>query len=179
MVLKDELRKEAKEVIDNLQKKYEIFLLSGDRDRNVAQVADVLRIKNSFGEKNYKEKYEFIKNLESKGKKVLMIGDGLNDALALKAAFASISPKTSIAISQDATDVLYNGNLKGILVIMAAAATSIKVIKQNFAISIIYNCITIPVAMMGLANPIIAAIAMSLSSITVIMNSLRGNSARF
>jgi Cu2+-exporting ATPase len=179
MVFKDELRKEAKEVIDNLQKKYEIFLLSGDRDRNVAQVADVLRIKNSFGEKNYKEKYEFIKNLESKGKKVLMIGDGLNDALALKAAFASISPKTSIAISQDATDVLYNGNLKGILVIMAAAATSIKVIKQNFAISIIYNCITIPVAMMGLANPIIAAIAMSLSSITVIMNSLRGNSARF
>jgi Cu2+-exporting ATPase len=145
----------------------------------VAQVADKLGIKNFLGEKNYKEKYEFIKNLEAKSKKVLMIGDGLNDALALKAAFVSISPKTSIAISQDATDAIYSGNLNSVPIILEAATISIKVIKQNFTISIIYNCITIPIAMMGLANPIIAAIAMSLSSITVIMNSLRKKMANF
>ncbi|MBY0380041.1 MAG: heavy metal translocating P-type ATPase, partial [Burkholderiales bacterium] len=105
--------------------------------------------------------------------KVLMIGDGLNDSVALKGSYASISPKTSIAISQDVSDAIYNGNLLSILMIFKASKLTVKLIKQNFTLSIIYNCLAVPLAMMGKVNPIIAAIFMSISSITVILNSLR------
>ena len=102
-----------------------------------------------------------------------MVGDGLNDSLALKASYASISPKTSIAISQDVSDAIYNGNLKSLVVIFKSSKLSVNLIKQNFTLSIIYNSIAIPLAIMGKVNPIIAAIFMSISSITVILNSLR------
>ena len=102
-----------------------------------------------------------------------MIGDGLNDSIALKSAFASLSPKNSIEITKYASDAIYNGNLVNILNIIEASKTSTKLIKQNFSMSIIYNCMAIPLAIMGKVNPIFAAIFMSISSITVIFNSLR------
>ncbi|WP_323732662.1 heavy metal translocating P-type ATPase [Candidatus Bandiella euplotis] len=173
LIFKDELRKEVKKVIEALKERYDVILLSGDRNFNVTQTANVLGIKQFWGEKNFQDKHAFIAKLTSEGRKVLMVGDGLNDALALKTAFASISPKTSIAISQNATDALYNGNLNSISTILKVARSSIIRIKQNFVLSVIYNCLAIPIAMMGMANPIIAAIFMSLSSITVIFNSLR------
>jgi P-type Cu2+ transporter len=173
IIFRDELRGEAKQVIRFLQLKYEVFLLSGDKGYNVKKVAEELNIKNYFGEKNYEQKHHFIQELSEHGKKVLMIGDGLNDSVALKCSYASCSPKTSIAISQDVSDAIYNGNLQSILVIFKASKLTVKLIKQNFTLSIIYNCLAVPFAMMGKVNPIIAAIFMSISSITVILNSLR------
>jgi P-type E1-E2 ATPase len=173
LIFKDELRYEAKQVIKSLQLRYDLFLLSGDKNHNVKKIAEELNIKNYFGEKNYQEKYNFVQELSKYGKKVLMVGDGLNDSLALKASYASISPKTSIAISQDASDAIYNGNLKSLVVIFKSSKLSVNLIKQNFTLSIIYNSIAIPLAVMGKVNPIIAAIFMSISSITVILNSLR------
>jgi len=173
LIFKDKLRSEAKQVMQSLQLKYEVFLLSGDKKYNVKKVAEELDIKNYFGEKNYEQKYHFIQELSECGKKVLMIGDGLNDSVALKGSYASISPKTSIAISQDVSDAIYNGNLLSILMIFKASKLNVKLIKQNFTLSIIYNCLAVPLAMMGKVNPIIAAIFMSISSMTVILNSLR------
>ena len=173
LIFKDELRAECKQVIQYLQKNYDLHILSGDKIHNVEKAAKQLNIKNYYGEKSYKEKYEFIKELSKKGKKVLMIGDGLNDSIALKAAFVSLSPKNSIEISKYASDATYNGNLMSILTIFQASRLSLKLIKQNFSISIIYNSLAIPLAVMGKVNPIIAAIFMSISSITVILNSLR------
>ena len=173
LIFKDELRYEAKQVIKSLQLRYDLFLLSGDKNHNVKKIAEELNIKNYFGEKNYQEKYNFVQELSKYGKKVLMVGDGLNDSLALKASYASISPKTSIAISQDVSDAIYNGNLKSLVVIFKSSKLSVNLIKQNFTLSIIYNSIAIPLAIMGKVNPIIAAIFMSISSITVILNSLR------
>ena len=173
LILKDELRKECKKIIQYLQKNYDLHILSGDKIYNVEKAAQQLNIKNYYGEKSYKEKYEFIKELSKKGKKVLMIGDGLNDSVALKYAFASLSPKNSIEISKYASDAIYNNNLINILTVLQASKLSLKLIKQNFSISIIYNSLAIPLAIMGKVNPIIAAIFMSISSITVILNSLR------
>jgi P-type E1-E2 ATPase len=173
LIFRDELRDGAKQVIKSLQSRYDLFLLSGDKNHNVKKIAKELNIKKYFGEKNYEEKYNFVQELSKYGKKVLMVGDGLNDSLALKASYASISPKTSIAISQDASDAIYNGNLQSLLVIFNASKLSVNLIKQNFTLSIIYNGIAIPLAIMGKVNPIIAAIFMSISSITVILNSLR------
>ncbi len=173
LIFKDELRGEVKQVIQSLQLRYDLFLLSGDKNHNVKKIAEELNIKNYFGEKNYEEKYNFVQGLLKSGKKVLMVGDGLNDSLVLKASYASISPKTSIAISQDASDAIYNGNLQSLLIIFKASKFSVNLIKQNFILSIMYNSIAIPLAVMGKVNPIIAAIFMSISSITVILNSLR------
>ena len=173
LIFKDELRAQCKQVMQHLQKEYDLHILSGDKIYNVEKAAKQLNIKNYYGEKSYKEKYEFIKELSKKGKKVLMIGDGLNDSIALKSAFASLSPKNSIEISKYASDAIYNGNLMSILTIIQASKISLKLIKQNFSMSLIYNGMAIPLAIMGKVNPIFAAIFMSISSITVILNSLR------
>ncbi len=173
LIFKDELRTESKQVMQHLKKDYDLHILSGDKIYNVEKTAKQLNIKNYYGEKSYKEKYEFIKKLSKNGKKVLMIGDGLNDSIALKSAFASLSPKNSIEIAKYVSDSIYNGNLINILTIIQASKTSVKLIKQNFSMSIIYNCMAIPLAIMGKVNPIFAAIFMSISSITVIFNSLR------
>jgi Cu2+-exporting ATPase len=173
LFFKDIVRVEAKEVIHQLKKDYDIIILSGDNHNNVSNIAQFLGIKDFYAQKDYIQKHEFIKNLNKKGKKTLMIGDGLNDALSLKEAYSSMSPKSSIAISQNAADSLYNGNLTSILKIINHSKLAVKTIKQNFIISILYNCIAIPFAIGGYINPIIAAIVMSISSISVILNSLR------
>ncbi len=84
--------------MQHLKKDYDLHILSGDKIYNVEKTAKQLNIKNYYGEKSYKEKYEFIKKLSKNGKKVLMIGDGLNDSIALKSAFASLSPKIPLRL---------------------------------------------------------------------------------
>ncbi len=103
-----------------------------------------------------------------------MVGDGINDGPSLKAAFTSLSPSSASDVAQvTANFVLMNDSLKSIIGLFQLAKSSRALIYQNFALAIVYNLIAVPIAVFGFATPIVAAIAMSLSSMIVTLNALR------
>lgn len=171
----DALRSDAKTVINTLRKMgLKVVLLSGDRIAAVHKVALHLGLKQYFGEMKPAEKYEYILKLSQNRKKVLMVGDGLNDGPAIKLSFVSMSPSSGLEIVQNYADIVFQGNkLQPIVDTLQTAKQTQKIIFQNFAISFVYNAVTIPLAMLGWASPIMAAAVMSLSSIMVVVNSLR------
>ena len=108
-----------------------------------------------------------------------MIGDGLNDAPALAAGHASLSPSTAADIAQTTADAIFQGErLTPVLDVLAVARASRRMSLQNFAIALGYNCIFVPLAVIGLVTPLLAAIAMSASSIAVTANAVRLTSMR-
>ncbi|MCY7339025.1 MAG: cadmium-translocating P-type ATPase [Sphingomonas bacterium] len=148
-------------------------LLSGDREEPVRVVADALGIEHRSGV-TPAEKYDAIAAIQAGGHKVLMVGDGLNDGPALKAAHVSIAPSSASDVGQTAADLLFLGErLMPVAIAVAAARRTMRVVRQNFALAVGYNLLAVPVAMAGLATPLIAAIAMSGSSLIVVANALR------
>jgi Cu2+-exporting ATPase len=172
----DILRDEAKDVINALKSfGYELWILSGDRDVVVRSVAIELGVANYLAECRPQEKYKFIEELENQNKHVLMIGDGLNDSPAMRKAYASASPSNALDITQNFADIVFRKDLASVIESLKVAKKSDILVKQNFIISILYNILSIPIAAIGIITPLTAALAMSLSSICVIMNSLRLN----
>ena len=171
----DRLRPDGAEVIKNLQQMgLGVELLSGDREETVAMVAKELNIKTWNAGLSPTDKTTRLAELAGEGHRVLMVGDGINDAPALAGAHASLSPSSAADISQTAADIVYQGDkLSPVIEILDVARMADRLIKQNFALSFIYNASTIPLAMLGMVTPLIAAIAMSSSSLVVIGNSLR------
>jgi Cu2+-exporting ATPase len=171
----DELRPDAAETIEALHARgIPTYLLSGDRYPVVSRVAQVLGIYNVEGQCTPAEKVEYIEGLRSTGAHVLMVGDGLNDAPALAAASVSMSPATAMHVTQTAADMVIQGEkLAPVLEAMDVAQKADALVRQNFALAFIYNIVTIPLAMIGVVTPLIAAAAMSGSSITVICNAMR------
>ena len=149
-------------------------LLSGDCAAAVEAAAARSDIERWKAGQLPADKIARLEELKAAGRKVLMVGDGLNDAPALAAAHASISPATAADISQTAADAVVQGErLAPVLETLAVARAARRMALQNFAIAIGYNCVFVPLAVAGVVTPLIAAIAMSASSIAVTANAVR------
>ena len=171
----DTLREDATTVVAALVKGgYQVELLSGDSAGAVAASAQSARIAQWSAGKRPGEKIARLEELKANGRHVLMVGDGLNDAPALAAAYASISPASAADISQTAADAIMQGKKLGALVeALSVSKAAHRLALQNFGIAVVYNIFFVPLAMAGLVTPLIAAIAMSASSITVTANAVR------
>ena len=151
-----------------------VRLLSGDVPGAVGALAGRLGISDWQAEVLPAEKAACVTALSRAGHRVLMVGDGLNDTAALAAAHVSISPASALDAARVASDIVLMGrDILPIAEALRVARKATRRIKENFAISVLYNLIAVPVAMVGLATPLLAALAMSLSSITVTLNALR------
>ena len=171
----DTLRSDAAMVIDRLQRRgLQVQLLSGDRTAAVADVARRLNIAEWCAAYTPAAKERHLTALRATGRHVLMVGDGLNDAPALSSADVSMSPSSAADISQTAADTVFQGKrLAPVLELLTVAHRADRLVRENIAIAIGYNILAVPLAMAGLVTPLIAAIAMSSSSILVIANALR------
>ncbi|MBU3030817.1 heavy metal translocating P-type ATPase [Paracoccus marinaquae] len=151
-----------------------VILLSGDRPAAVADLAARLGIAEYRAGVDPLGKAAAVEALAGEGAHVLMVGDGLNDTAALARAHASISPASALDAARVASDMVLTGqDLSPVADALVTARRATARIRENFAISILYNIVAVPVAMAGLATPLIAALAMSVSSITVTLNALR------
>lgn len=149
-------------------------IISGDRQSAVASVAKALEIEHYHGFLNPKQKADMLRHEKELNHKCLMVGDGLNDSIALKEAHVSISPASALEISQNYADIIFQSRaLTSVVSAHKVAVFADKLVKQNFALALVYNLLTVPIACAGYATPVIAAIAMSTSSILVVLNSLR------
>jgi Cu2+-exporting ATPase len=171
----DALRRDAQDVVAELQHAgYAVELLSGDRPQSVAAAAAAAGIATWRAGIRPDGKISRIDALAASGHKVLMIGDGLNDAPALAAGHASLSPSSAADISQTAADAIFQGvRLAPVVETLAVARRARAMSLQNFAIALGYNVFFVPLAMAGFVTPLIAAVAMSASSIAVTGNALR------
>ncbi len=171
----DRLRQGAADAVEALKAQgMALWLISGDTPAAVEKLAKRLGFDDWIAEALPEDKSERIKELTDRGARVLMVGDGLNDTAALTAAHVSISPASALDAARVASDIV----LLGVDMTPLAEATVIAKkatlrIKENFAISTVYNVVAVPIAFMGFATPLIAALAMSVSSITVSLNALR------
>ncbi|MDV3456015.1 heavy metal translocating P-type ATPase [Sphingomonas sp. HF-S4] len=174
----DALRPDARATVDRLRAlDLPARILSGDRREVVAAVAGQLDIEGD-ADLSPQGKFGRIEGLAGQGRKVLMVGDGLNDGPALKAAHVSIAPASASDVGQTAADLLFLGDdLSAIPVAVAAARRTLRVVRQNFTLAIGYNVLAVPLAMAGYVTPLIAALAMSGSSVIVVANALRLRSA--
>ena len=172
------LRPDAAQVIAGLKRAgLRMEILSGDRPAAVEAVARELGLAEFAAGLKPADKIARLKALREAGHKVLMVGDGLNDAPALAAAYVSMSPITAAHIAQAQADALFLGDR--LAPVAEAVTTSRKaraLMIQNLWLSAIYNVVAVPIAILGYASPLIAAVAMSGSSIVVTVNALRAHS---
>ena len=173
----DKLKEDAGAVVRELQRSgLTTSLLSGDRAEVVTKTATELGITDSFSALSPIEKCNYLEKLKASGAKILMVGDGLNDAPSLALASVSMSPASAMDITQNAADIVFQGDkLQPVITAWNVAKFSQTLVKQNFLLAILYNVIAIPMAVAGMVTPMIAAIAMSSSSLIVIANAMRLN----
>ncbi|UWQ22422.1 heavy metal translocating P-type ATPase [Jannaschia sp. W003] len=156
-----------------------MILLSGDRPAAVRAVARSLGIEDWSGDVSPEAKLAALRDLAAAGHRALMVGDGLNDAGALAAAHVSIAPAGALDAARAAADVvLLGGDLGAVPHALAVARGARRRMLENFALAALYNAVSVPLALAGIATPLMAAAAMSTSSILVVLNALRGGMAR-
>lgn len=171
----DQLREGIAGLISALSKNgIECWMITGDGEKAARQVADDLGLSNVVAGALPQDKLARVQEFTQAGRKVLMVGDGLNDTGALAAAYVSASPASAIDAARVASDIVILG--RDISVISDAIQTA-KIarrrIKENFALAAAYNVVAVPIALLGFATPLMAALAMSTSSVTVTLNSWR------
>jgi len=170
----DIVRANSKSAVAELQKNVEVYMLTGDHKLTAQAIADQLGIKNVLAEVLPDQKVEQIKKLQAQGKVVAFVGDGINDAPALTLADLGIAIGSGTDIALESGNiVLMKSDPRTVISAINLSKKTFKTIKQNLFFAFIYNIIAIPLAAFGLLSPIIAAAAMSFSSVSVVTNSLR------
>ncbi len=174
-IISDKIKEGADGVIERLHaKSKEIILLTGDNTRSALEIGKMIGIKEIYADLLPHEKSEIIKKLKSEGKKVIMVGDGINDALSLQEADAGIATggATDIAV-ESAKVVIMKRDLRLIEILFEVSKKTYSLIKQNLFWAFSYNLVAIPIAVTGNIHPIVSAISMVISSLIVTGNSLR------
>lgn len=176
----DRLRADAAATVSRLRAMgLEVELLSGDAEERVAHAAAAAGIGRWTAGATPLSKANYLEKLEASGRKVLMVGDGLNDAGAIARAHASLAPGGAVDVSRLASDCVFSGDsLSAVVRIIDIAGAARSRMLQNFALAAIYNVLAVPIALAGWATPLVAAIAMSASSAIVTLNALRPGTRR-
>ncbi len=172
---KDRLRNDAEATVRELESRgLDIVLVSGDRKAVADAIAVQAGIASVFSGQSPVDKYNVLERLKTQGRKVLMVGDGLNDAPVLAGADVSMAPGTAIDMAQNAADIVFMGEaLEPVAFSHKIAVKAQRLVKLNFMLAVFYNMVAVPLAFAGLVTPMIAALAMSGSSLLVIANSYR------
>lgn len=150
-----------------------VEILSGDAEQRVHDLAASLGVTYVAGLRPG-DKVRHVADMKKAGRKVLMVGDGLNDAPALAAADISMAPGLAADVSRNAADLVFlRENLNAVLQAITVSRRAGALVRQNLGLAVIYNLIAVPIAVLGHVTPLVAAIAMSLSSILVVTNAMR------
>lgn len=169
------LRPDAVETCRTLREKgFDLAILSGDAGDAVAAIAAETGITETHARLQPGDKLAWLEARHAEGRRVLMVGDGLNDGPALAAAHASMSPAAAADVAQAAAGLVFTGaSLGAVAEALALARTARLRTFQSFGLAAIYNAVAMPTALAGLVTPLIAAVAMSGSSVAVVLNALR------
>ena len=175
LVLGDSLKEGALRTVQQLEKRgVRVWLVSGDAEATTRSVASELGIHDVFGKMLPQGKVDLIKTLQKEGRRVGMVGDGINDAAALAQADVGIAIGTLMNITQEASDMtLLTNDLTRVIEAFNLSTLTMRTVKQNLLFALVYNGLGIPLAVAGVLNPVIAVFAMLASSLSVIGNSLR------
>jgi Cu2+-exporting ATPase len=175
----DRLRDGARDAIAALSRDgFAVEILSGDREETVRRIANDLGA-HHLAEVSPGGKVDRVTAIEASGRKVLMVGDGLNDAPALAAAHASMAPASAADVGRNAADLVFlHESLNAVPQAIGIAKAAARLVQQNLGLAIVYNIVAVPVAVLGYVTPLLAAVAMSSSSVIVIANALRLRGAR-
>jgi P-type Cu2+ transporter len=171
----ERIREDAVETIARLRRAgLRVAMLSGDQPGPACAIAGSVGIRELRSGCSPIDKVEYIETMRNLGFRILMVGDGLNDAPSLAAAHVSVSPSTAADISQNVADVVFQGaRLGAVADLVETARRARTVIRQNLAMALCYNAVMLPLAVAGYVTPWLAAAAMSTSSLAVMLNSLR------
>ncbi|HUO03155.1 MAG TPA: heavy metal translocating P-type ATPase [Rhizomicrobium sp.] len=174
-VLKDHIRPETHAMLDDLRRRgVEVRMLTGDQEgpaQAIAHEANISRWRSSIGPL---QKADYLKQLRAEGHRVLMVGDGINDAGAMALAHVSMAPGGAADVSQLAADMVVRGDsLSPLVQAVDVARKAKRLVLQNFALAVLYNLTAIPMAALGLVAPLVAAATMAGSSLIVTLNALR------
>ena len=169
------LRADAVETVAALRARgYAIEIISGDSPAATRAIAETLGVADYLGGAKPADKVARLETLKAQGRKTLMVGDGFNDAPALAAAYASLSPVSAADVAQASADAVFLGEaLAPVARAVELSRLARKLMRENLGIAVVYNAIAVPLAISGLVTPLIAALAMSGSSLIVTGNALR------
>jgi Cu2+-exporting ATPase len=169
------LRTGVPEMVQGLQTSaFKLQVLSGDTQAKTRKLANALGLSRFRSEISPEDKSAYIEGITDKAQFPCMIGDGLNDTVALASAHASIAPGAALDAARNAADVIViDDTMEKIPQVFAISRKAVALSRQNFGIAIAYNAVAVPIAILGYATPLAAALAMSLSSITVLINAAR------